>query len=319
MPPIPKPQASTVTAIYAAYEAANEHWDSLGISVGEIGTECDRALWFNLHWASQPEEIDGRTLSIFRTGDAWENRMVADLESIGVEVFDQQRRIRLVSGHVRGKIDGKGIGIPEAPNTVHLLEFKSSNTENFKLIRDKNNVRESKPLHFGQLQIGMHHEGLTRAGYLVTDKDTDERHFERVEYDALYCARQLARAERIVNTSEPPSRISENPDFFGCRFCKHKAVCHDGAWSRVNCRTCLFSTPTLDGDAAWDCARWTKPLSIDEQKQGCGAHLYIPSLVPGEQIDADENAETVTYRLRDGRIWVDGAANDNEDHKQKSA
>jgi len=32
----------------------------------------------------------------------------------------------------------------------------------------------------------------------------------------------------------------------------------------------------------------------------------MPSLVDGEQIDADEQAETVTYRKPDGSQWIDG-------------
>src|SRR5690606_38864459 len=132
MAPIPKPQAHTVLAIYDAYKRANEHYDSLGLSVGELGHECDRALVYNLRWASPPEDIDGRKISIFRTGDMWEDRLVEDLAAIGVEVTAQQDRIRLVGGHVRGKIDGRGTGLPEAPKTEHLFEFKSSNAKGFR-------------------------------------------------------------------------------------------------------------------------------------------------------------------------------------------
>lgn len=306
MAPIPKPQSSTVTQIYRAYEAANEHWDSLGISVGEIGTECDRALWYALRWASQREEIDGRKLSIFRTGDRWEEVLVDDLRAIGVEVWGQQDRIRLVSGHVRGKCDGKAVGLPEAPKTEHLCEFKSSNDKGFKEIVAKK-CKEAKPLHYAQCQIGMHAFGLTRCLYLVVNKNDDTRYAERIEYDPVYCLQTLARAERIIRAARPPSRMSEDPEFFKCRFCKHHAVCHDGAWARATCRSCLHSTPELGGDDGhWSCARWSKPLLVDEQRDGCPAHLFIPDLVPGEQIDADADEETVTYRLRDGRTWVDG-------------
>lgn len=305
MAPIPRPQPHTVLAIYDAYKRANEHFDSLGISVGEIGTECDRALWYAFRWTSQPEDIDGRKISIFRTGDVWEERMVADLEAIGVEVFDQQDRIRLVGGHVRGKCDGKAIGIIEAPKTVHLMEFKSSGAKGFAEIVKKK-VKDAKPLHYGQLQIGMHAFGLTRAGYLVTNKDTDERYFERVEYDPIYCAQQLARAERIINMQEPPSRLCSKRDDFRGLFCKHAAVCWGEAWPRVTCRSCLHATPTMDGDAAWNCSRWSKPLSVDEQKSACEAHLYVPALVNGEQIDVDPDRETVTYRLASGEMWIDG-------------
>lgn len=304
---LPKPQASTVTAIYRAYEAANEHYDSLGISVGEIGNECDRALWYNLRWASAPEEIDGRKLSIFRTGDRWEEVLVDDLERIGVEVWGQQDRIRLAGGHIRGKCDGKALGLPEAPKTEHLLEFKSSNDAGYKQIV-KHGCKKAKPLHYGQVQIGMHAFGLTRALYLVVNKNDDSRYAERIEYDAEYCLRAIAKVERLIRLHEPPSRISEDPEFFGCRFCKRHAVCHEGAFPRVSCRSCLHSTPEMGGDAHWSCARWSKPLSVDEQKAGCGAHLTLPGLVPGEMIEADEEAEVIRYRLRNGEEWVDGAS-----------
>lgn len=305
MAPLPRPVSPTVAAIYRAYEAANEHYDPLGISVGEIATECDRALWYTFRWASAPEQIEGRKLSIFRTGDRWEEVMVSDLERIGVEVWGQQDRIRLVAGHVRGKCDGKAIGIPEAPKTEHLCEFKSSNDKGFKEIQ-KHKCKVAKPLHYGQCQIGMHAFGLTRCLYMVTNKNDDARYVERIEYDAAWCIRQLARAERIINSPSPPSRLSDDPEFFGCRFCKHYDVCHGKSWSRVTCRSCLHATPEMTGDAHWSCSRWAKPLSVDEQKAACPAHLYIPGMVPGEQVDASEANETVTYTLWNGKTWIDG-------------
>lgn len=305
MAPIPKPTSTTVGAIYKAYEEANEQWDSWGISVGELGTECDRALWYSFRWISQPEQIDGRKVSIFRTGDRWEEVMVSDLERIGVEVYDQQDRIRQVHGFVRGKCDGKAMGIPEAPKTEHLCEFKSSNDKNFKDIVKKG-CRVSKPTHYTQCQIGMHHFGLTRCLYYVTNKNDDSRYVERIHYDADFCLRQLARAERIIFSDVPPSRVSDNPEFFGCRFCKHRDVCHEGVQPRVTCRSCIHMQPEPGGDCLISCARWSKPLSIDEQRASCPAHLYNPHLIDGEQIDVDEENESILYRMRDGSVWRDG-------------
>lgn len=306
MPPIPPLQPSTVRAIYKAYEDSNTSWDSWGISVGELGTECDRSLFYTFRWSTEPEQVDGRKVSTFRTGDAWEQRWVDDLERIGVEVFGQQDRIRLVASHVRGKIDGRCVGLPEAPATEHLCEFKSMNAKNFALLtRDK--VKLAQPKHYVQCQIGMHAMGLSRALYAVVCKDTDERYTERLEYDAEFCIRLLARAERIIRLHTPPSRISEKADDFRCMFCKHKPICRDSAFPRVTCRSCLHATAEMGGDGHWSCARWSKPLSIDEQKAGCPNHLFLPGLVPGDQTDSDDEAETVTYRLKDGRMWVDGA------------
>lgn len=300
----------TVLAIYAAYEAANSQWDSLGISVGEIGNPCDRALYYNLRWASAPEQVEGRKVSIFRTGDMWEERMVADLEAAGVEVTGQQDRIRLVHGHVRGKRDGAALGVLEAPKTEHLAEFKSSNAKGFAKIK-KDGVRKAKPLHFAQLQLGCHAFGLSRWLYYVTNKDDDERYIERGEYDFDYCTRLLARAERIIFNDEPPAKLHEDPNHkmaFECGWCRHRGVCHEGAMPRVTCRSCLHSSPERHGDGAWSCQRWAKPLGLDEQREGCPTHLWIPALVDGEQVDFDEAAGTVTYRLRSGETYVDGAS-----------
>jgi len=309
MAPIPKPEASTVRAIYGAYEAAASSWDSLGISVGEANQECGRALWYGYRWCTPLETFNGRQLRLFATGNLEEDRLVADLGSIGVDVYGQQDKIRLLSGHVRGKCDGKGMGVPEAPKTEHLFEFKSSNAKNMAIIIKKG-CKEAKPLHYGQCQLGMHAFGLTRCLYLVSCKDDDSLYAERIEYDPTWTLQLLARLQNIVEAAEPPSRIAQKEDDFRCMFCKHKGVCWEDKWPRVNCRTCLFASPEMGGDGHWSCGRFAKPLSFDEQKSGCPAYLYIPGLVPGEQIDSDEEAETVTYRLRTGETWTDGAGDD---------
>ncbi len=306
MAPIPKPQSSTVRSIYAAYEADAQSWDSLGISVGEANQECGRALWYGFRWCAPLETFNGRQLRLFATGNLEEDRLVADLERIGVAVYGQQDKIRLMSGHIRGKCDGKGMGLPEAPKTEHLFEFKSSNAKNMRLL-EKKGCKEAKPLHYGQCQLGMHAFGLTRCLYLVSCKDDDTLYAERIEYDAAWTMQLIARLQHIVDAPEPPSRIADKPDDFRCMFCKHKRICHEDAWPRVNCRTCMFSSPEHGGDGHWSCARFAKPLSFDEQKAGCPAHLHIPGVVPGAQIDSDEDAETVTYRLKSGAFWIDGA------------
>jgi hypothetical protein len=302
---IPEPTPHTVLAIFAAYEDDAEYWDGYGFNVGSLGHECSRALWYDFRWASEPERPSGRIQSIFATGSAWEDRLIADLERIGVTVTGQQDKIRLAGGHVRGKIDGRGFGLPVAPKTEHLFEFKSAKAADFRKIK-REGVEKAKPTHYAQLQLGMHAFGLTRAGYLVVNKDDDDRHFERVEYNAEWCLREIARVERLIELHEPPSRISNKPTVPPCRFCRHKPICFENTFPRVTCRSCLHSTPSLHGDATWECDRWNKPLAIEEQKAACPTHLYLPPLIPGERIAVDEERETVTYRLHDGREWTDG-------------
>ncbi|HEU4984522.1 MAG TPA: hypothetical protein VFT58_02680, partial [Nitrososphaera sp.] len=233
----------------------------------------------------------------------------------------RQIRVELCGGHVGGYLDSEILGLPEAPKTWHVGEIKSHNLKSFTALK-KDGVRKSKPLHFGQIQTYMHARGRERGIYLAVCKDNDELYAERLHMDTEYVLRLLANAERIIKAHEPPARLSEKPDFYACNWCKHRGICHEDAWPRSNCRTCLYSSPEEGG--TWSCARFNKPLSLDEQKAGCPAHLYLPGLIPGEQVDSDEEAETVTYRLKSGRVWVDGAspaeqANDNDNTNQEEA
>lgn len=306
-PDVIAPPTPNVDAIYKWYEDNADSWDSLGINVGDIGTECDRRLYYNLHWASLPEKVKGRNKRLMESGNLEEPRFEADLKNIGVDFYGAQDKIRLVAGHVRGKRDGAGTGFLNAPKTEALVEFKTSNEKNFKKLL-KEGLQKAKPEHYGQCQIGMHAFGLTRCIYIVKNKNDESIHEEWIHYDLEYCLKMLARAERIVKASHPPPRISDDPGFFGCMFCKHKAVCHEDVLPRTTCRSCLWVTPQLTGDATWECGKYNKPLSFDEQKAACGNHLFDPDMVPAEQIDSDDVAETVTYRLKDGTIWIDGQA-----------
>jgi hypothetical protein len=153
----------------------------------------------------------------------------------------------------------------------------------------------------------MHLTGLTRAFYMAHNKNTDELYAERLEYDPVDAAQLMARAERIIYSPDLLPKAFEDPTSkaaFACSWCQHKGVCHNGEMPRSNCRTCLHRTPV---DGGWHCARHDRMLATEEQRKGCSNHLFIPSLIPGEQVDASEVDETVTYRMPNGELWVDGA------------
>lgn len=313
MAPIPRPKSKVPGLIYAAREAGAEEWDGLGFSPSDLGSECDRELWMKLHWAPAQEKKDGRMLRLLASGHYHEDKMVADLRLAGIEVYEvdpdtgRQFTARALAGHVRGKLDGIiTAGIPEAPTKAHVLECKSHGEDSWKKLVKAESVKLGKFEHWVQCQIYMHIRGIDRALYMATRKATDELYCERLEYDADFCTKLIARLQRILNLESPPQPVSDNDKSQSCIFCRAKPVCRGQSFARLNCRTCLHASPDMSGDAAWSCARWTKPLSISEQKAACPAHLYIPALVPGVMGDVDEGAETITYTMPDGRIWVDG-------------
>lgn len=306
MTPIPKIIPSTLRAIQNGLEEQQDDWESVGVPAGEIGVECDRAIWLAFRRASVPETITWRKRRIFERGNIEEERLLDLLRMIGCEVSEQQTRVRGAGGHLRGKIDAQAIGIKEAPKTIHVVECKSSKASDFKImVRD--GVQKANPKHYATMQFYMFKRGLDRCQYMMSCKDTEDLHLERVRLDVEAAIRAEARIERIIALPEPPSRLCAKRDDFRGVFCRQAAVCWGEEMPRAHCRTCLHSTPLMDGNAGWDCSRWAKPLSLAEQDAGCPAMLYIPALVNGEQIDCDEENETITYRLADGSLWIDGA------------
>lgn len=317
MPEIPAPIPHTVDAIYRAYENRPRYERSyLGAST--FGTECDRAFWYGFRLAAEPEALTGQKLRLFETGHREEARIIDDLRAAGLTVEEtdpatgRQWEIVAIGGHMRGHLDGIATGVIEAPKAEHVLECKTHNEKSFRaLVKDK--VEKSKPGHYAQMQLYMHHRGIGRALYVAVNKNTDEIYIERIAYDMAYALRLMARAERAITAEKAPPRLHDDPSAkaaFACQWCSAFQICHAGQFARRNCRTCLSSTPVIDASdrGAWRCERWNKELNWREQQAGCASHLYLPSLVPGEQVDASEKDRTVTYRLANGETWIDGRA-----------
>ena len=306
MATLPDTPAPTRDAIFAAYEADRDDGFRPHLGASQIGKSCERALWYDFRWAT-PAQFPGRILRLFETGQLEEARIVKNLRRIGATVLEvdpetgRQWRVEAHGGHFGGSLDGVALGLPEAPKTWHVLEFKTHSAKSFRELVAKG-VAEAKPQHWAQMQIYMHLTELTRAMYVAVCKDTDDLHIERVRADGDAAERMLAKAGRVIHAPRPPARISEDPAWFECRFCDHHDLCHGDAAAAVTCRSCLHATPVDDG---WTCARWNAGLRDQEQHAACARHLFIPDLVPGAVVDAGD--DHVVYRMRDGATWVNDA------------
>jgi hypothetical protein len=307
---LPSPPSATVQAIYKAYEdrlQERQRRDHLGGS--EIGHECDRKLWLGFRWAST-SKFPGRVLRLFQTGHLQEDRIVADLRAIGVQVFStdpetgRQYVVSSSNDHFGGSLDGIGIGIPDDPEKAHVLEFKTHNAKSFAALCAKG-VKVSKPIHYTQMQIYMYLAGYDWALYVAVNKNTDALYSERIEINIQHAEVALNRADRIINSPYPPMKISEDPTFYICKFCNVREACHFQRGVPRNCRTCINSTPIEQG--LWRCELATECIPREVMLVGCDEHRMIPDLVPGEQVDVKGN--DVVYRLKDGTEWVDNGRN----------
>jgi hypothetical protein len=310
VPAIPDTGTTTVAAIYAAIASASREERRAHLGASILGRECRRALWLAFRWSDEPL-TDGRIFRLFRRGQLEEAQFVRDLRAAGVTVHDvdergQQFRFADVGGHVGGSMDAAVLGLVEAPKTYHVAEFKTAGAKPFADLV-KHGVEKSKPEHWAQMQLYMHWTGMERAYYLAVCKDTDELHGERVKYDKAAAEALIAKARAIVTAPEPLERISEKPEFFTCKFCSARPVCHEKRIPAPSCRTCVHATPELDGDARWSCAFRRCDLTLAEQRVGCPDHVYIPQLVPLEFVEGDEAGNFAEYKRPGGEVLRNGS------------
>lgn len=310
------PTLDAARAAFERRENAKDRRAYLGMS--SIGRPCERQLWYSFRWAYR-EEFDCDTLWRFDDGFRCEDVMADRLRMVpGVQLrtidpsTGHQFAFVDFGGHFRGHADGMISGILQAPKTLHVWEAKAVNDAKFAKL-DKLNVEVGEkyalekwdPVYYAQAVLYMAYSETTR--HYLTCSTPGARSMTSVRTDTdLDAARALrAKAERIIFAAEPPPCISEDPAWYECKRCPAFELCHDQAMAAVNARTCIHATPERDG--TWSCAKCGGTLSLDQQRKPCPHHLYIPALVKfAKPIDADPDANTVTYQMPDGRVFKNG-------------
>lgn len=317
MAEIPELRSPIVDAIYALWEQNDAPRDAVRVRMSGLGHACERALWYQFRWVAHPERFDGRMLRLFDRGSREEAVFARELRGLGVDLIThtrdgQQLSAAFAGGHVFGYLDGVAReGVPGAEKSAHVVEFKTHGAKSFaRLVKE--GVGKAKPDHMAQMQIYMHVSAYGRALYLAVNKDTDELYAERVAYDAAAGAALEAKALRVVKADAPPPRLHDDPNgkmAWECKGCPARAVCHEGAAPRQTCRSCVHATAVTEGEGGrWRCEKHRREISTEWQRDGCPSYLMLPSLVDGEPIAADPDANTITYRRADGVEFTLGGA-----------
>ena len=309
MTAIPKPENTVVSLIDQWWERQEETpRPHLGASL--LGHPCERWLWLTFRWAIR-EKFSGRMLRLFHRGQREEAVIVENLRRIGVEIHSTcldaggQSRVDLAP-HVGGSVDGIiESGVPEAPKTRHIAEFKTHNLKSFTELKQKG-VFEAKRRHWCQMQCYMHGKGIKRALYVAICKDNDEIYTERIEYNPQAARDIIERGVRIVLTERIPPPLSENPSWYQCKLCPAWEFCfntHSIQPDCVNCRTCAHVTPMPDG--TWKCENIPLfNMNPEEQLEGCDRHVLHPDLVPWSLLGSDDDGNGI-YEI-DGKRVVNG-------------
>lgn len=202
-------------------------------------------------------------------------------ESMGIEVPEpKQFGFSALWGHFSGSLDGLATGVPYANHALPdlrddeeiLVEFKTHNEKSFtKLVEE--GVKKAKPEHYTQMATYMEQKGLRLALYCAVNKNDDSLYYEWVFPDVAAANAAMLKAQALLTAQMLPSRISNNPSFWKCRFCDHRLTCHYGEAMQKHCRTCKMSQPV--DNAEWKCHKWNAIIPFEAQLVGCAHHTPI--------------------------------------------
>lgn len=248
------------------------HRNHLGAST--LGDPCWRKLWYQFRWVKETK-FDGRMQRLFNVGHSAEPRFIAYLRGIGFEVKEfnddgKQFRITGANGHYGGSLDG----MCKAPahyqlseDLVLLNEFKTNGTGKGYADVEEKGLQKAKPLHYSQMSQYGYKMGLLYGLYLIENKNDSDITVKIVELDWNLGAQLEKKAEQIINSKEPPPRISENPATFDCKYCDYTDICHKGAQPEKNCRSCRNAVPVEN--AEWYCCAHNSNIPSEWIRKGC--------------------------------------------------
>lgn len=287
----------------------------LGASI--IGQPCERKIWYTFRWAKQSNH-EARILRLFARGQREESSLTSLLRQAGVQVVDVDRttgdqfQFSDIGGHFGGSMDGACTGLQEHPEEWFVLEFKTHGKKSFDDL-SKKFLKEAKPEHYDQMQCYMHWTGMCQGLYVAVCKDDDRLHLEIVKSDPARADSLIAKAQRIIESQDPPERMSQDSSYYLCKWCDYASICHESSVPLPTCRSCCHSTPEMKGDATWSCSKHKSNLDINKQKKGCESHLFIPSLLGkfGEVLDASLPENWVQYENKvSGSLFKNGIPTD---------
>lgn len=310
---LPELEDLTLRAIDNALENTQEVRSRPYLGASAIGDPCDRKLWLNFRWVKRGF-IEAAGLRRINDGHRGE-QVVADLLRMvpGLDLSTEkepgvQHSFEALSGHFRGNCDGLLTGLLQDPTTLYVWECKIVNDTKFKKLQSlaaKNPADALKNwdiVYYAQAQIYMHFFDAPK--HYLTAGSPGVRDITSVvtEYDKGEAEKYIEKAKRVIFSPRPFMKISNDPAWHECKWCSFHSLCHEGDMPRnKSCRTCLHSSPLKTG--GWKCELHNKDLDTEAQVKGCGSHLFVPDLIPGEQINSGPN--WVEYKLPDGTIWMD--------------
>lgn len=236
---IPQKGDPTLDAMKRAIQMAqfsNKPRDYLGASL--IGNPCARQIWYEYNQYYK-EPFEAETLMNFEDGHRTEDltaqrlRMVPGVELWTHDADGKQYGFSIFEGKFKGHCDGVIKGLLQAPSTPHVWECKASAAKKFAEFQaakakwgEKLALKNWNENYFTQAQLYMHFLQIDRHYLTVALAGGRDYDSCRTEYEPDKAEWAIDRAYKIINAKDAPPRINEKPDFYICRFCSFREICH---------------------------------------------------------------------------------------------
>lgn len=198
------------------------------IGASEIGTSCERALYYSFNKFPKNEN-SSRLTRLFNRGKLEEARIFAYLKLMGLNPIATDEEYRQFyfedfNGAFSGHCDGK---IKLSDNEEILLEMKTMNDKSY-LETTRSGVFISKPQYYSQVQIYMGYLNLQQTLFVAVNKNTDDIYFQLISFDKLHFEGLKSKAQRIIECEDIDTlfRDSKLPSYFKCKWCAYNNVCY---------------------------------------------------------------------------------------------
>lgn len=196
------------------------------LGMSQLGHECNRFLYYYMHNAFT-NHFSVQTMRIFERGDIEEARIIKELHSNPhVQVIGTQEEFTDFGNKLKGHCDGRIVGVPTAERTEHILEIKTMQEKYFTVFK-KHGMKKAQVKYYIQGQMYMGYARLTRILWIVTNKNTEERRYERGYFHRPTFEKYRERAKKIINADQAPPRVRDDPNYYVCRMCEARDVCYN--------------------------------------------------------------------------------------------
>ena len=227
--------------------------DHLGASL--IGEPCVRKIWLSYRGCGQ-SELSARLIRLFNRGHLEEARFHAMLRAIGCNTyFDTNgRQYGYKDGMFAGSIDGLATNVPDCPNELVMLEFKTMNDSRFKqfvntdMLNFKGYENQCKVNMYCMnkfqsdvlKELNPNNPTIWNTLFMAVNKNTDEVHAVIIHRDDDWVEKNLdKRINAVLDNNVVPAGIYDKLTYFECKCCSFKGYCYKHKELPHNCRTCV--------------------------------------------------------------------------------